>query len=83
VVATLALEARIAGLLAGFEAAEEGLEGLVQAAEHVLQDLGVGLGVVGTRGFQVRQLHGLLVVGGALALAALPPGLALFEGDVI
>lgn len=83
VVVARALEARIAWCLTSLDPAEEGLEGLIQATQYVLQDLRVDLSIVGTGSFQVWQFHGLLVVRGALALATLPPGLALLERDSI
>jgi hypothetical protein len=83
VIAVLAMEAGIAwGFSIGY-APEEGLLRLVHPAQHVLQDLGMHLPVFGAGGLQVRQLRCLLIVGGALALAASPPRAALLKGDIV
>src|SRR6476620_5694659 len=79
VVAARSLKARIAPCLACLYTAKEGLERLLQTTQHLLQDLRVDLGIVGKGGFEVRHFRGLLVVGRALALPALPPYLALFQ----
>jgi hypothetical protein len=61
VVAVPALEAGITGRLAHLDAAEERLKGLVQAVQHILQDLRVEVAVFGPHlldARQLRRLHG-------------------------
>src|SRR5262249_14756247 len=83
VIAVLALEPGIARRLASRYSPEERLIGLFHSTQHVLQDLGVHLTVVGAIRFEIRQLVGLLIVCGADALPASPPRLALLQGTVI
>jgi hypothetical protein len=83
VVAVVALKAGRARRLPSGDSAEERLIRCVYAAQHILQDLRMDLGVFGARDFEVWQLHGLLIVGGAGALSTSPPGAALFQGTVV
>jgi hypothetical protein len=82
VIAPPASEAGIARLLARLHAAEEGLEGALDAQDHVLQDLGIHLGVFRTCHLQVRQFRLLLIVGDG-DVAAFPGRLALFQGSIV
>ncbi len=83
VVAVPALEARVAGRFAVAQAAEESLIGALHAQQHILQDLGIDRGIFWKRRFQIGQFGLLLIVGGAFALPALPPGAALFQRAVV
>jgi hypothetical protein len=53
-VAARLFEARVACFLARLHAAEERLMGVLDAQNHVLQDLGVDFSIFRTSGFQVR-----------------------------
>ncbi|HEY7094152.1 MAG TPA: hypothetical protein VH393_13270 [Ktedonobacterales bacterium] len=81
--AACTLKARIACFLSCLDATEECLEGPVKAQDDVLQDMSMHVGIFWARCFETAQFGLLLVVGGALALSASPPRLALFECDVI
>ena len=63
------LETWVAGCFTFFHSAEERLIRRVHPAQHVLQDLRMHLPIVRARGFQVRQLRGLLIVARADTLA--------------
>src|SRR5262249_45816472 len=83
VIAACALERRRTRCPCRLHSSEEGLEGAVHAQDHILQDLRVALNVLRKSRFQVWQFRLLLIVRRALALAALPPRLALLEGDIV
>src|SRR5262249_44609220 len=83
VVAPAALEAWKADRLARLHPAEERLIGVVQAGEHILQDMAVESGVVGTLRPDILQLGCLLEAGRHFALPATPPGDPLLQGRVV
>jgi hypothetical protein len=83
VLAVSTLEARIARRLPSGDSAEARLIRLVHPAQNVLQDLGMHRALFRETGFEVRQLRGLLGVGGADALPTSPPRAALFQGTVV
>jgi len=60
VVALLAVKPRKARLLATRHAAEEGVIGLLQSGQHVLQDVAVDVAVLGQSRSQILQLCFLL-----------------------
>src|SRR5262249_8909313 len=81
--AVLALKAGKAGLLSTRRPAEEGVIGLVQPGQHILQHVAVDGAVLRERLAQLLQLGFLLVARGALALPAAPPGEALLQRAVV
>src|SRR5262249_36561909 len=83
VVAMASLEAWEPRFLTSDNPTEEGLIRLVQAGQHSLQHVAMKGGVFGERGADVLQLCFLLEARGALALAASPPGDALFQRAVV
>src|SRR5216683_3207165 len=80
--AVAALEAWEAGLLAPLHAAEERLVGLVEAGEHILEDVGVDGRVFGERGAHGLQFSFLLKAGDG-SVAPLPGGDALLQRGVV
>jgi hypothetical protein len=80
--AVAALEAREASLLTPLHAAEEGLVGLIQPRQHVLQHVAVDGGVLGERRPDVLEFRFLLVARDG-HVAALIGGNALFEGNIV
>jgi hypothetical protein len=80
-VAVLALEAREARFLAPFEPAEEGLIGLVEPREHILQHVAVDGGVLGKRGADILEF-GVLREPRDGDRAALPGGDTLLQRRV-
>ena len=75
-VAVGALEAGIAGLLTGLDAAKERLEGTVQTRQHILQDLRVDVLVLRPNVFDGGQFGTLMSAGDARV--AFLPGVAAF-----
>jgi hypothetical protein len=82
VVAVPSLEAGIARLLAGLEAAEERRKSSIQAFEHILQDLGMDLSVLRADGLHLAQFPRLLLVAHRDP-TPLPGRLALLQGGVV
>ena len=74
--------ARVARYLASFHTQEEGLEGFVDAMQHILQDLGVDGFIFWSDRFDGGQLGALLREGDALA-AQLIGLFALLQGGVV
>jgi hypothetical protein len=83
VIAARPLKAGVAWRLALPDTPKEVLIGLFYTQDDLLQYVRVNRGVLWARCFEIQQLHLLLIVGGALALLALPPRLALYERDVV
>ncbi len=79
VVAVLALEPGKARLFSMRQAAEEGLVRLLEAGQHVLQDMAMDAGVLWHLRAQGFQL-GFLLIAREADVAALPGGDALFQG---
>src|SRR5262249_27221725 len=83
VVASAALEAREARLLAIQETTEERLVGPVQAAQHVLEDVAVKSCIFREGRPEVFHLRFLLVAAGGAALPASPPGDPLLQRRIV
>src|SRR5262249_17028719 len=83
VVTVPALETGKASFLPGGEAPEEGLIRLVQASQHILQDVAVDVRVFREGSAHLLQLGFLLEARRADALPAPPPRNALFERAVV
>jgi hypothetical protein len=79
---TAPLEARIARLLTALDAAEEGLKGLVQAAECLLEGRVVAPGSIGVAGTELLELVGLVSVADTDAVF-LPGVPSLLESSVV
>jgi len=86
IVTLASLEAVVADsprCLAILEALKEGLIRPLHPAQHILQDLGMHLGIFRTRRLELRQFYRLLVVAGVDTLAASLPRLALLKGNIV
>src|SRR5262249_41527217 len=83
VVAIAPLKARISGVLTRLQATEEALKGTLNAPDDILQDLCIDLGIFRVGVLELREFRLLLIVAGADALPALPPGFALFQRDTM
>ena len=81
-VAVSALEAGIPWQLTRLDAAKECLEGTVQAGEHVLQDLGVDVVVLGPNVFDGGKFSALMGTSDAL-VALLPSVSAFLENSIV
>jgi hypothetical protein len=80
-IAVLALESRIPVRSSSSNSLEKSSKVLPQTNEHVLEDLGMHPGAVGSERLDLRELSGLIVVGDAYAL--LPRFPTLFERGVV
>jgi hypothetical protein len=81
-VAALALETRISWLFSSLHPAKEGLECPVQPGQHILQDLGMNVLVLGSHVLDGGQF-GTLVGAGDAHPALLPSVAALLESSIV